>query len=95
MHITVHDSLVCFIYRSFVSLHATQVLSVRIYLSSLYIHLSLYLLICLCAPQKTFGKDGVQFNGRFDDVPRLPNTCNVSILGAGLTGLSLRCIVTL
>lgn len=36
--------------------------------------------------EETFTKQRLHFNGRFDTVPRLPNTCNVSFLGYGLQG---------
>ncbi|CAI9724068.1 selenocysteine lyase-like isoform X1 [Octopus vulgaris] len=36
--------------------------------------------------EETFGADNVKFNGRIPGVPRLPNTCNVSILDGHLEG---------
>ena len=36
--------------------------------------------------QEHFG-DGVHFNGRFPGVERIPNTCNVSLIGEQLQGV--------
>ncbi|GAB1611135.1 hypothetical protein Ahia01_001400600 [Argonauta hians] len=36
--------------------------------------------------EQAFGAENVKFNGRIDGVPRLPNTCNVSILDGNLEG---------
>ena len=41
--------------------------------------------MCLMT-QKQFG-DGVHFNGRFPDVKRIPNTCNVSLIGQQFQGM--------
>jgi len=35
--------------------------------------------------QEHFG-DGVHFNGKFPGVERIPNTCNVSLIGEHLQG---------
>lgn len=35
---------------------------------------------------QTFGAEGVVFNGKCSPDARLPNTCNFSLLGAGLCG---------
>ena len=39
-----------------------------------------------CRPPQAQFADQVHFNGRFDGSPRIPNTCNVSLLGPKLQG---------
>eukprot|EP00124_Ichthyophonus_hoferi_P002664 Ihof_evm5s191 gene=Ihof_evmTU5s191 len=36
--------------------------------------------------EEAFGKDRIHVNGRSEESKRIPNTCNVSILGEGLSG---------
>uniref|UniRef100_A0A8C7GMM1 Selenocysteine lyase n=1 Tax=Oncorhynchus kisutch TaxID=8019 RepID=A0A8C7GMM1_ONCKI len=40
----------------------------------------------LCVAKAIFGRERIHFNSHFPDSETLPNTCNVSILGAGLQG---------
>uniref|UniRef100_A0A4W5KEH7 Selenocysteine lyase n=1 Tax=Hucho hucho TaxID=62062 RepID=A0A4W5KEH7_9TELE len=38
--------------------------------------------------EAVFGRERIHFNSHFPDSETLPNTCNVSILGPGLQGVS-------
>uniref|UniRef100_A0A8C7Q2F4 Selenocysteine lyase n=1 Tax=Oncorhynchus mykiss TaxID=8022 RepID=A0A8C7Q2F4_ONCMY len=42
--------------------------------------------LLLCVAKAIFGRERIHFNSHFPDSETLPNTCNVSILGAGLQG---------
>lgn len=41
---------------------------------------------CILVLQQEHFGDGVHFNGRFPGVERIPNTCNVSLIGEQLQG---------
>ena len=44
------------------------------------------MLISLPSAMQAQFADQVRFNGRFDGSPRIPNTCNISLLGPELQG---------
>ena len=48
------------------------------------------LCVLVCVLQAQFG-DGVHFNGRLEGSERIPNTCNVSLVGEGLQSTLVWC----
>uniref|UniRef100_A0AAZ3R4N2 Selenocysteine lyase n=1 Tax=Oncorhynchus tshawytscha TaxID=74940 RepID=A0AAZ3R4N2_ONCTS len=56
------------------------------YLSNSYNYSMSNKCLLLCVAKAIFGRERIHFNSHFPDSETLPNTCNVSILGAGLQG---------